>query len=138
MLLPLPFRSLQKIATSKYQKDVESKLGNADDKARQIIDDALKTAEAKRRESLLEVKEESIRTKNELDKEIKDRRAEVQRYERRIQQKEENIDKKSDAIEEEGSKHYRERRGTGKAEKRNCQLKRAKSRGTGTNLRIDL
>ncbi|MDD7360590.1 MAG: ribonuclease Y [Mediterraneibacter faecis] len=88
-----------KIATSKYQKDVESKLGNADDKARQIIDDALKTAEAKKRESLLEVKEESIRTKNELDKEIKDRRAEVQRYERRIQQKEENIDKKSDAIE---------------------------------------
>ena len=88
-----------KIATSKYQKDVESKLGNADDKARQIIDDALKTAEAKKRESLLEVKEESIRTKNELDKEIKDRRAEVQRYERRIQQKEENIDKKADAIE---------------------------------------
>ena len=88
-----------KIATSKYQKDVERKLGNADDQARQIIDDALKTAEAKKRESLLEVKEESIRTKNELDKEIKDRRAEVQRYERRIQQKEENIDKKSDAIE---------------------------------------
>ena len=55
-----------KIATSKYQKDVESKLGNADDKARQIIDDALKTAEAKKRESLLEVKEESIRTKNEI------------------------------------------------------------------------
>ena len=55
--------------------------------------------QAKKRESLLEVKEESIRTKNELDKEIKDRRAEVQRYERRIQQKEENIDKKSDAIE---------------------------------------
>ena len=48
---------------------------------------------------MLEVKEESIRTKNELDKEIKERRAEVQRYERRIQQKEENIDKKSDAIE---------------------------------------
>ena len=45
-----------KIATSKYQKDVESKLGNADDKARQIIDDALKTAEAKKRESLLEVR----------------------------------------------------------------------------------
>ena len=86
--------------TTVYRKKVsETKLGNAEDKAREIIDEALKTAESKKRESLLEVKEESIRTKNELDKEIKERRAEVQRYERRIQQKEENIDKKSDAIE---------------------------------------
>ena len=75
------------------KKVVESKIGNAEDKAREIIDEALKTAETKKRESLLEVKEESIRTKNELDKEIKERRAEAQRYERRVQQKEENIDK---------------------------------------------
>ena len=86
--------------TSSYQKNAAAKtIGTAEDKAREIIDEALKTAEAKKREGLLEVKEESIRTKNELDKEIKERRAEVQRYERRIQQKEENIDKKSDAIE---------------------------------------
>ncbi len=86
--------------TSTYRKKVvESKIGNAEDKAREIIDEALKTAETKKRESLLEVKEESIRTKNELDKEIKERRAEAQRYERRIQQKEENIDKKAEAIE---------------------------------------
>ena len=86
--------------TSSQQKKKDAKtIGTAEDKAREIIDDALKTAEAKKREGLLEVKEESIRTKNELDKEIKERRAEVQRYERRIQQKEENIDKKSDAIE---------------------------------------
>jgi ribonuclease Y len=88
-----------RIATSRYQKSVESKLGNADAKAREIIDEALKTAEAKKREGLLEVKEESIRTKNELDKEIKERRSEVQRFERRVQQKEENVDKKADAIE---------------------------------------
>ena len=88
------------IATSSYQKNAAAKtIGTAEDKAREIIDEALKTAESKKREGLLEVKEESIRTKNELDKEIKERRAEVQRYERRIQQKEENIDKKSDAIE---------------------------------------
>ena len=86
--------------TSSYQKNAAAKtIGTAEDKAREIIDEALKTAESKKREGLLEVKEESIRTKNELDKEIKERRAEVQRYERRIQQKEENIDKKSDAIE---------------------------------------
>ena len=87
------------LATAYYKKVSEAKIGNAEEKAREIIDEALKTAETKKRESLLEVKEESIRTKNELDKEIKERRAEAQRYERRIQQKEENIDKKSDAIE---------------------------------------
>ena len=80
-------------------EETEAKIGNAEEKAREIIDEALKTAENKKRESLLEVKEESIRTKNELDKEIKERRAEAQRYERRVQQKEENIDKKADAIE---------------------------------------
>ena len=63
----------------------------------------MKTAESKKREGLLEVKEESIRAKNELDKEIKERRSEVQRYERRVQQKEENVDKKSDAIEKKES-----------------------------------
>ena len=87
-------------ATNSYRKNVsEKKIGNAEEKAREIIDEALKTAETKKREASLEIKEESIRTRNELDKEIKERRAEVQRYERRIQQKEENIDKKSDAIE---------------------------------------
>ncbi len=87
------------IVTAYHKKVTEAKIGNADEKAREIIDEALKTAEAKKREGLLEVKEESIRTKNELDKEIKERRAEAQRYERRVQQKEENIDKKAEAIE---------------------------------------
>lgn len=87
------------LASAYHKKVSEAKIGSAEDKAREIIDEALKTAETKKRESLLEVKEESIRTKNELDKEIKERRAEAQRYERRVQQKEEAIDKKSDAIE---------------------------------------
>ena len=87
------------IALSVYKKKVAKKIGNADEKAREIIDEALKTAEAKKREGLLEVKEESIKAKNELDKEIKDRRAEAQRYERRVQQKEESVDKKLEAIE---------------------------------------
>ena len=86
-------------AFSNYKKNVEATIGNAEDKAREIVDEALKTAETKKREGLLEIKEESIKTKNELDKEIKERRAEAQRYERRVQQKEESIDKKADAIE---------------------------------------
>lgn len=87
------------LATAYHKKVSDAKLGNAEEKAREIIDEALKTAETKKRESLLEVKEESIRTKNELDKEVKERRAEAQRYERRVQQKEENIDKKAETIE---------------------------------------
>ena len=87
------------ITITVVKKASSSKIGNAEVKAREIIDEALKTAESKKRESLLEVKEESIRAKNELDKEIRERRAEVQRTERRLQQKEENIDKKADAIE---------------------------------------
>ena len=97
LLIAVPVTAL--IASAQCKKEIEQKIGNADDKAREIIDEALKTAEAKKREGLLEVKEESIRTKNELDREIKERRAEVTRYERRVQQKEENIDKKTDAIE---------------------------------------
>ena len=97
LLIAVPVTAL--IASAQCKKGIEQKIGNADDKAREIIDEALKTAEAKKREGLLEVKEESIRTKNELDREIKERRTEVTRYERRVQQKEENIDKKTDAIE---------------------------------------
>ena len=74
-------------------------IGNADEKARQIVDDALKVAETKKREALLEVKEESLKTKNELERETKERRAELQRYEKRVLSKEEVVDKKADAIE---------------------------------------
>ena len=78
---------------------VEKKVGNAEEKAREIIDDALKVAERSKREALLEAKEESLKTKNELEKETKERRAELQRYERRVLAKEETLDKKSDALE---------------------------------------
>ena len=84
---------------SNLKKNAESKIGNAESKAREIIDDAVKTAEAKKKESLLEIKEESIKNKNELEKETKERRTELQRYEKRVLSKEEALDKKADAIE---------------------------------------
>ncbi|MCI9492511.1 MAG: ribonuclease Y [Lachnospiraceae bacterium] len=91
-------------STVAYRKRVvESKIGSAEEKAREIIDEAVKAAETKKRESLLEIKEESIRTKNDLDKEIKERRNEIQRNERRIIQKEENLDRKLEAIEKKES-----------------------------------
>ena len=83
---------------NKAKKDAEV-IGTAEEKARSIIDEALKTAETKKREALLEVKEESLRTKNELEKETKERRAELQKYEKRVLSKEEAVDKKADAVE---------------------------------------
>ena len=87
------------LTVSNLKKNADSKIGNAETKAREIIDDAVKTAEAKKKESLLEIKEESIRNKNELEKETKERRNELQRYEKRVLSKEEALDKKADAIE---------------------------------------
>ena len=95
-----------------YQKSKNAgKISNAEEQARQIIDDALKSAEDTKREKLLEAKEESLKTKNELEKEVRDRRNEVQRAERRIQQKEETLDKRTDAVEKkEASLNQRESR----------------------------
>lgn len=88
-----------KVSVSKYKADAEQKVGSAQDKAREIIDEALKTAEAKKREATLEAKEESIRVKNELDKETKERRAELQHLEKRVLDREENVERKATAME---------------------------------------
>ena len=97
LVLAVPITYLITVA---YRKKVsDQKIGSVEEKAREIIDEAVKTAETKKRETLLEVKEETIKSKNDLDKEIRERRAEIQRNERRIVQKEENLDKKLESIE---------------------------------------
>ena len=88
-----------KVAVAKKTQADAEVIGTAEDKARSIIDEALKTAETKKREALLEVKEESLRTKNELEKETKERRNELQKYEKRVLSKEESVDKKAEAVE---------------------------------------
>ncbi|MBQ0026621.1 MAG: DUF3552 domain-containing protein, partial [Lachnospiraceae bacterium] len=77
----------------------EKKIGSAEDKSRQIIDEAVKTAETKKREALLEAKEENLRAKNEWEKELRERNSELQKKENRIQSKEESIDKKTENLE---------------------------------------
>ena len=91
------------IAISYRKKVVEAKIGTAEEKAREIIDEALKTAETKKREGLLELKEEQIRTRNELEKEGRERRSEVQRLEKRVLAKEEALDRKTESIEKKES-----------------------------------
>ena len=97
LLIAVPITSKVSV-DNKVKKDAET-IGSAEEKARGIIDEALKTAETKKRETLLEVKEESLRTKNELEKETKERRNELQKYENRVLAKESAVDKKADAVE---------------------------------------
>ena len=87
------------VATNIHEQKVKRVIGDADAKAKEITDKAQKAAEDLKREKLLEVKEESIKQKNELEREIRDRRSEVQRMERRTQQKEEAVDRKADQLE---------------------------------------
>ena len=87
------------VAVSNKAKKAAETIGTAEEKARNIIDEALKTAETKKREALLEAKEESLKTKNELEKETRERRNELQKYEKRVLAKEESVDRKADAIE---------------------------------------
>jgi len=86
------------ISKTKTIKEYNEKVGSAEDRARTIIDDALKSAESKKKEAMLEIKEESIKAKNELEKETRDRRNELQKYEKRVLQKEEAVDRKNDKL----------------------------------------
>ncbi|HAT02508.1 MAG TPA: ribonuclease Y [Oribacterium sp.] len=86
---------------SKKEKDnYERTVGSADQKSREIIDDAIRTAENKKREALLETKEEALKAKNELDREIKDRRKEMNELERRTLKREEASEKKAVSLEQ--------------------------------------
>ena len=82
LLIAVPVTS--KVAVDKKVREDAEKIGTAEQKARNIIDEALKTAETKKREALLEAKEESLKTKNEVEKETRERRAELQKYEKRV------------------------------------------------------
>nr|WP_206762700.1 ribonuclease Y [Mobilitalea sibirica] len=93
-----------KFAIAYRMKVYEAKIGSAEEKAREIIDEALKTAETKKREALLEAKEESLKAKNEFERETKERRAEIQRYEKRVLTKEETLDRKTEALEKKETK----------------------------------
>lgn len=89
-----------KLAVAKKVKQDAEKIGTAEEKARNIIDEALKTAETKKREALLEAKEESLKTKNELEKETRERRSELQKYEKRVLAKEAELKKKEKQVDE--------------------------------------
>lgn len=87
------------LANTRSKKAMEITIGNAEDKAREIIDEAIKAADAKKREASLEVKEETIKARHDFEKETKERRAELQKYEQRVLSKEETVEKKATVLE---------------------------------------
>ena len=83
-----------------YRKKVgEAEIGSAEIQARKILEDGIRSAENKKKETLLEAKDEIIRTKNDFELELNERRSELTRQERRVQSKEETLDRKTDALE---------------------------------------
>ena len=81
------------------KRTAEAKIGSPEDEAKRIVNDAIKAAEQKRKETIIEAKDEAFKLKSDADKEIKDRRAEITRQERRIDQKEEALDKRTTQME---------------------------------------
>ncbi len=77
----------------------EKELGSAEEEAKRILSDAIKTADSKKKEALVEAKDEIFHLRSDLEKELKERRGEVSRQERRLQQKEESLDRKTENLE---------------------------------------
>jgi ribonuclease Y len=88
-----------------YRKKVsEREISSAEEEAKRIINESIKTVESKKREALLEAKEEIHKNRTEYEREVKESRAEIQKQERRLQQKEEALDRKNDAVEKKSEK----------------------------------
>lgn len=83
-----------------YRKKIaEREITSAEEEAKRIINESIKSAESKKREALVEAKEEIHKSRSEYEREVKERRADLQKQERRLQQKEENLDRKIDSVE---------------------------------------
>ncbi len=97
------FLITRKSTKKSCEKHYEETVGTAEKQARDILEkaekEAVRTAEATKKEALLQAKEENLQARNDLEREIKERRAEVQSYERRVTAKEENLDRKMEVLE---------------------------------------
>ena len=87
------------VGVAHRKRVAEAAIGSAEKEANKIVSEAMTTAEAKKKEAILEAKDEIHKQRTETEKELRERRSEVQRLERRLNQKEENLDKKTDNLE---------------------------------------
>ena len=99
VLIVLAFAAAFILGITYRKKVAEREIMSAENEAKRIINDAIKSAESKKREALVEAKEEIHKNRSEYEREEKARRADLQKQERRLQQKEENLDRKTDSLE---------------------------------------
>ena len=85
------------------KSSAEKAIGSAEEEAKRIVARAEEQGEAKKKEALLEAKEDIQRQRQELDHDTRERRGELQRQERRVVQKEENLDRKIESVEKKES-----------------------------------
>jgi ribonuclease Y len=111
-----------------YRKRVaEKEISSAEEEAKRIINESIKAAESKKREALVEAKEEILKSRNEYEREVKERRAEQQKQERRLQQKEENLDRKLESVEKKEETYNRKSEALAKQQEEVERLKEALS-----------
>lgn len=82
-----------------YRKKVaEREIGSAEEEATRLINEAIRNGENRKKEMLLEAKDEIHKSRTENDREVKERRAELTKQERRLEQKETTLDRKTEAF----------------------------------------
>lgn len=83
-----------------YRKKIaEKEIGSAEEQAKKLLNDAIKASESRKKEALIEAKEEIHKNRTEFEKETKERRIELQKLEKRYIQKEEHLDNKLETLE---------------------------------------
>ncbi len=121
-------------AGARYRKKIaEAEIGTAEEHAKVILAEAEKNAQAKKRELMLEAKEENHKLRNVLDAEIKDRRREISQQEKRLNQKEENLDRKTEALEKKEQSYTQK---FNELEKKQAEVEKIKAEQTATLERI--
>ena len=113
------------IAVTYRKRTAEKEIGSAEEEAKRIINESIKSAENKKREMLVEAKEEIHRSRTEYDKEVKDRRAELQKDERRLQQKEATLDRKTEQYERKDEELTRRLASVASTQEEVAEIKRA-------------
>ena len=113
------------VAVNYRKRTAEKEIGSAEEEAKRIINESIKSAENKKREMLVEAKEEIHRSRNEYDKEVRDRRSELQKQERRLQQKEETLDRKVDQYERKDEELSRKLANVAATQEEVTEIKRA-------------
>lgn len=84
----------------RYRKKIaEAEIGSAEQEAKRIVTEATKLADSRKKELVLEAKDEIHKHRLDSERELNERRKDIQRQERRIQQKEESMDRKLDQLE---------------------------------------